>query len=161
MQHDNLIQRADSNAREKDSIFIVHGRDDNVKLAVTLFLERFGLIPIILNEQINRGKTIIEKFEEFAKKAKFAVVLLTPDDKCHAIEGTEVEFRARQNVIYELGYFSSALGRANTFVIKKGNIDIPSDMFGIVYEPFETENWRLKLAKELKAAGYQIDLNKL
>jgi Predicted nucleotide-binding protein containing TIR -like domain len=141
-----------------DSVFLVHGRDDGSKHAVARFLEQIGLKPIILNEQINRGKTVIEKFEAYAKRAHFAVILMTPDDSCLSEDSSASKHRARQNVLYELGYFTAALGRANTFVFKKGDIDIPSDIFGIVYEPYdEGGGWKARLAKELQAAGYQIN----
>lgn len=141
----------------KDSVFLVHGRDEGIKHAVARFLEQIGVKPIILNEQINRGQTVIEKFEKFASKAHFAVILLTPDDSCSTQDCSEPKYRARQNVLYELGFFTAHLGRANTFVFKKGDIDIPSDIFGIIYEPYdEGGGWKLRLAKELKAAGYHV-----
>lgn len=141
-----------------DSVFLVHGRDDGVKNDVARFLEKIGLSPIILNEQINRGQTVIEKFENFAAKAHFAVILLTPDDSCSSPDSSDIKLRARQNVLYELGYFTAALKRANTFVLKKGDIDIPSDIFGILYEPYDTGGgWKLKLVQELNAAGYHVN----
>ena len=79
-------------------VFIVHGRDEEMKQAVARIISKLNLEPIILHEQPDGGRTIIEKFEKYAD-VDFAVILLTPDDLCEGMH------RARQNVIMELGYF--------------------------------------------------------
>src|SRR5690606_12147790 len=84
-------------------IFIVHGHDDGAREAVARFLERIGLEAVILHEQANQGRTIIEKVVAHSDVG-FAVVLLTPDDEGCA-KGGKPEPRARQNVLLELGYF--------------------------------------------------------
>jgi predicted nucleotide-binding protein len=90
------------------------------------------------------------------------VVLLTPDDIGY-LSGEEraPRLRARQNVIFELGFFVGSLGRNRVCVLKKGDIELPSDWLGIVYMPLEDLGWQLELARELRAAGFDIDLNKL
>jgi predicted nucleotide-binding protein len=87
---------------------------------------------------------------------------MTPDDLGYPI-GKEEEktHRPRQNVVLELGYFAAHLGRSKTFVLTKGNIEMPSDIFGLIHEQMDkSEGWKIRLARELKAAGFQIDLNK-
>ena len=106
--------------------------------------------------------TVIEKFEDFASRAGFAVVLMTPDD-CGYPEGQEElkKMRPRQNVVLELGYFTAKLGRNKTLVLTRGEIEMPSDILGLVYEPMDrSEGWKMRLARELKAAGFAVDLNK-
>lgn len=144
-----------------NSVFIVHGHDDASKQRVARFLEQIGTPAVILQEQTNKGMTVPEKLELFAARAGFAVVLITPDDVGAAAEKPrQKRFRARQNVVMELGYFTARLGRSKVFVLVKGDIEMPSDFLGIVYEPFDdADGWKLRLAKELKAAGYRIDLN--
>ena len=145
-----------------NSVFLVHGHDEGAMHAVARFLEQLGVVPVILQEQINRGMTVIEKFEDFASRAGFAVVLMTPDDLGHAV-GVEQDkkHRPRQNVVLELGYFAAKLGRDKTFVLLKGEIEMPSDVLGLVYETMDrSEGWKIRLARELKAAGFSIDLNK-
>lgn len=146
----------------KNSVFLVHGHNEGSKHAVARFLEQIGVTPVILHEQINRGMTIIEKFEEFASRAGFAVILMTPDDYGYPVgKDSEIKSRPRQNVVLELGYFVARLGRDKTFVLVKGDIEMPSDVFGIVYEPLDDNHgWKMKLAAELTAAGFTIDLNK-
>lgn len=146
----------------ENSVFLVHGQDEGAKQGVARFLEQLGIRPVILQEQINRGMTVIEKFEDFAKRAGFAVVLMTPDDFGYAVNREqEKRYRARQNVVLELGYFAAKLGRDKTFVLTKGDVEIPSDILGIVYQPMDSsEGWKMRLARELKAAGFQIDLNR-
>ncbi|MEO3693688.1 nucleotide-binding protein [Roseateles paludis] len=146
---------------KENSVFIVHGHDEGTKHLVARFLEKLGVTPVILQEQINRGMTVIEKFEDFASRAGFAVVLMTPDDFGYAAgKEEERKFRPRQNVILELGYFVGRLGRDKTIVLVKGNIDMPSDVLGLVYEPIDSgEGWKIRVAKELKAAGFSVSLD--
>ena len=146
----------------QNSVFLVHGHDEGAKHGVARFLEQLGVTPVILQEQINRGMTVIEKFEDFAARAGFAVILMTPDDYGYPVnEEQKKQHRPRQNVVLELGYFAAKLGRSKTFVLTKGDVEMPSDILGLMYEPMDrSEGWKMKLARELKAAGFQIDLNK-
>jgi len=146
----------------KNSVFLVHGHDEGAMHGVARFLEQLGVAPVILQEQINRGMTVIEKFEDFADRAGFAVVLMTPDDYGYPVSAEEEKkHRPRQNVVLELGYFAAKLGRERTFVLTKGSIEMPSDVLGLVYEPMDrSEGWKLKLARELKAAGFDVDFNR-
>ena len=146
-------------------VFIVHGHDDGLKQAVARFLETLGLEVVILHEQPNQGKTIIEKLETHSSEVDigYAVVLLTPDDvgKLASDKGATSP-RARQNVILELGYFMGKLGRARVCALHSGGMELPTDYQGVLYIPLdESSGWKLKLANELKAAGFDIDLNKL
>ena len=135
-------------------IFVVHGHDEAAKMSVARFLEQMAFEPIVLNEQSNQGRTIIEKIEAF-RDVGFAVVLLTPDDDCSA-EGKQTQ-RARQNVILELGYFTAFLGRSKVCVLRKGNAELPSDMLGVGWIEFDMRGaWKIDVAKELKEAGYAI-----
>jgi hypothetical protein len=140
-------------------VFIVHGHDDGAREAVARFLERIGLEPLILHEQANRGRTIIEKFEAH-RDVGFAVVVLTPDDEgCE--RGGMPRPRARQNVVLELGYFVGVLGRHKVCALRRGDVEIPSDFTGVVYVPLDEANgWKQALGRELEAAGFQIDWKK-
>lgn len=142
-------------------VFIVHGHDEAPRETVARFLEGLGLEVIILHEQTNRGMTIIEKLEAFAKVG-FAVVLFTPDDVGRAKHDPVDRPRARQNVVLELGYFMGLLGRGRVCAIRKGDIEWPSDYGGVVWTSFDDAGgWRQALAQELDAAGYDIDFNKV
>lgn len=139
-------------------VFIVHGHAEAVNQEVARTIEKLGLEAIILREQPNSGKTIIEKFEEYAKDVNFAVILLTADDK---IEGEDT-FRARQNVIFEMGYFMGALGRPNVICMLQENVEKPGDIDGVVYTMIDKAGvWKYSLVKELKACGYDVDANKV
>lgn len=148
--------------REKSKrIFIVHGHDAAARESVARFLEKIDLEVVILHEQANQGRTIIEKVEANSDVG-FAVVLLTPDDEGRGLGQDKLEPRARQNVLLELGYFIAKLGRPNVCALKKGNLEIPSDFAGVVWTPMDDNGgWKSELAKELKAAGYEIDWNKV
>ena len=143
-------------------IFLVHGRDEGAKNTVARFLENLDLQPVILDEQANRGQTIIEKFESHSDVG-FAIVLLTPDDE-GALRGGEKNgrHRARQNVIFELGFFIGRLGRQRVCALTKGSaMEIPSDYSGVVYIPLnEGGGWQMALVKELKSAGFDVDANR-
>ncbi len=141
-------------------VFLVHGHDEAVKFAVARFLEKLGLEPVILHEQPNKGQTVIEKFEANSD-VRFAVVLLTPDDEGRATTGKDLKPRARQNVILELGYFIGKLRRARVCALYKEGVELPSDIHGVIYVPYDgAGGWRFELAKELKAAGIDVDLNR-
>jgi predicted nucleotide-binding protein len=142
------------------NVFVVHGHDDGMKQEVARFLQKLALVPVILHEQANQGRTIIEKFEGHADVG-FAVVLLTPDDRGGPIDGGDPnQLRARQNVILELGYFIGALGRRNVCALYAQGVELPSDLSGVLYVPIDSGGaWRLQLAREIKASGIDIDLN--
>jgi predicted nucleotide-binding protein len=140
-------------------VFLVHGHDKAVTETVARFLEKLDLHPIILHEQPSMGRTVIEKFEAHADVG-FAVVLLTPDDMGGLAAGGELRPRARQNVILELGYFIGRLSRARVCALYVEGVEIPSDIHGVVYVPYDAAGgWRLKLANEIRAAGLAVDLN--
>jgi predicted nucleotide-binding protein len=142
-------------------VFVVHGRDHEPKEAVARFLESLGFEAVILHEQANQGRTVIEKVEAHAD-VDFAIVLLTPDDVGRAKDDAELAPRPRQNVLLELGYFIGRLGRENVCALKRGQLEVPSDFAGVVWEEFDpTGAWRTVLGRELQAAGHQIDWNKI
>jgi predicted nucleotide-binding protein len=144
-----------------NDIFIVHGRNEGIEAEVSNFLRRLNLDPIILHEQANKGKTVIEKFERFSN-VRAAVVLFTADDIGKYKDDEEYECRARQNVIFEAGYFIGKLGRENTIILYETRLKIPSDLEGYIYITLDSnKRWHLDLAKELKAIGFDIDLNNL
>jgi predicted nucleotide-binding protein len=134
-------------------IFIVHGHDNEPKEAVARFLSSLGYEPVILHEQANKGRTIIQKFREEASDVGFAIVLMSADDQM-----ADGKLRARQNVILELGFFLGKLGPDRVAAIVKGQVERPSDFDGVVYISFN-EGWKVAVAKELQAAGYEIDWN--
>lgn len=152
-------QRGGSNVGSNSrKVFVVHGHDEGMKSSVARFLEKLDLQPIILHEQPNGGKTIIEKFEANADVA-FAVVLISPDD-----EGNEkgkkdkLQSRARQNVILELGYFIGRLGRAHVCALQSGDIETPTDVLGVLYVPYDLNGgWKIQLVKEIRAAGISLE----
>lgn len=141
-------------------VFIVHGHDEGARESVARFLEKIGFVPIILHEQANKGRTVIEKVEANSDVG-FAVVLLTPDDQ-GAATGGDPEPRARQNVLLELGFFLGRLGRDRVCALKRGHVEIPSDFAGVVWEKMdENGGWKQSLARELQAVGHNVDWNKI
>lgn len=147
-----------------NKVFIVHGHDKATKEAVARFLEHLDLDVVILHERPNKGRTIIEKLlEESDIDVGYAVVLLTPDDvgKLASKEG-EASPRARQNVILELGLFLAKLGRQRVHALYKEGVEVPTDYLGVLYTPLDDAGaWQVKLATELQAVGFDVDLNKL
>lgn len=148
------VQRAIGGSVKKQlpRSFIVHGHDTATKLELKNYLQNvLGFPePIILHEQPSLGRTIIEKFEAYASRADLAFVLLTPDDKMASEgENDDEKRRARQNVIFELGYFLGVFGRQSgrVFLLHKGPLDLPSDLSGVVY---------IDISKGIAAAGDNI-----
>lgn len=150
-----LPERSGPAARK---VFIVHGHDEGARESVARFLEQLAFEAVILHEQANQGRTVIEKIEAHGDVG-FAVVLLTPDD-LGGVPAEPPRPRARQNVLLELGYFIGRLGRARVCALKRGDVEVPSDFGGVVYEPFDNGGgWKQALGRELQAAGFDIDWN--
>jgi hypothetical protein len=134
---DTLTQGALS-AKKSRKVFIVHGHDGELKEATARLVTNLGLEPIILHEQPNQGQTIIEKFDRHAQQVGFAIVLLSADDvggpkdaspKFLGVDHTHrvgdpimkasssLQPRARQNVVFELGFFFGSLGRGRVCAV--------------------------------------------
>jgi len=142
-------------------VFLVHGHNREYPETVARFLEKLKLKPIILHEQPNKGRTIIEKFVDYSD-VSFAVILLTGDDRGGLLDAPveEQHLRARQNVILELGFFLGRLGRGRVCTLYAEGVEIPSDYDGIVFVPLDRSGaWRLALAREIKEAQIPIDMN--
>ena len=148
--------------RNTNKVFVIHGHDESARETVARFLEQLGIEPVILHEQANKGRTIIEKFEDHTD-VTFAVVLLTPDDVGGLRhEQPDLNPRARQNVILELGFFLGKLGRQRVCALVKGHVETPSDYDGVVYTDLDSAGgWRMKLVQELKAAELDVDANRV
>ncbi len=146
-------------------VFVVHGHDEAMKQAAARMLEQLGLKPVILHEHPNKGRTIIEKFTDYSDVG-FAVVLLSPDDFGYSKDQPpdSAKPRARQNVVFELGFFIGKIGRSRVAALYRehASFEKPSDFEGVAYTAFDSAgNWRFEIAKELKACGYDVDANKL
>lgn len=142
-------------------VFVVHGHNQELLQTVARFLERMDFDPIILFEQEGRGQTIIEKLERHSS-VPFAVVLMTADDLGKGAREEKCKPRARQNVVLELGYFIGKLDRSKVAVLYEESVEMPSDYHGVEYIPLDrNQAWKVRLAKELRAAGFPVDMNKL
>ena len=161
---DELYQEPAKNASRKltNKVFVVHGHDELLKNEVENFLRSLGLDPIVLHRQPDQGKTLIEKFEHHSDVG-YAFILLTPDDIAYSAnqeplldEKRTKEQRARQNVIFEFGFFVGKLDRSRVCCLYKGSVALPSDLGGLVYKKIEGtfDSQAYAIIKELKAAGY-------
>nr|WP_228537712.1 nucleotide-binding protein [Nocardia sp. XZ_19_231] len=140
-------------------IFIIHGHHNGFKQEVARFIQKItGNEPVILNEQVSSGQTIIEKFEKHASQAAYAVALATADDEGKAkTETGDHKTRARQNVIFELGFFVGSISRSRVALLYETGVELPSDIAGIVTIRLDDSGgWHVALAKELKEAGIAI-----
>ena len=154
-----LTVPGESGTEQRTRVFLVHGHDNELKETVARFLEHLLLSVVILFELPDRFETIIEKFEQYSNVA-YAVILLTPDDVGSARRGGKSKPRARQNVILELGYFLGALGRSRVCALVDGQVELPSDLAGILTIGVDPHGaWKMRLATELRAAGIDVDLN--
>jgi predicted nucleotide-binding protein len=152
-------QRVRANSRQA---FVVHGHDEGARESVARFLEKVDLKPIILHERPSKGRTLITKFREESADIGFAIVLMTPDDRGAEVGEPATRQRSRQNVVFEPGFFIGRLGPERVAALVKGNIERPSDFDGVVYIDLDDAGgWRQQLGRELGAAGYEIDWNKV
>jgi predicted nucleotide-binding protein len=136
-------------------VFLVHGHDEGSAQTVARFVEKLGLEIVILHEHANEGRTLIEKFLAHAEGVDFAIALWTADDEGHARTEENLKPRARQNVVFETGFFIGALGRERVCVIYEPGIELPSDYVGVIYVP--KSDWKAQLLRELRAAKLPVD----
>jgi predicted nucleotide-binding protein len=148
-------------------VFVVYGHDQTVRDQLEAMLRRWGLDPVIFDQLPSEGATLIEKLENYVTNVGFAVVLATPDDVGHPRNKEDQKaFRARQNVVLELGMLLAHLGRKKVAILLKDQetMERPSDIQGLIYIPFKTDLPKeagLLLAKEMTAQGYRIDVAKI
>lgn len=155
----SLVKKVDA---ENRNVFVVHGRDHAIRDEVQRVLHSLSIPTIVLEKEGDAGQTVVEKFEREAARCEYAIIICSPDDEGHlrpktkkAGPITDLRPRARQNVVLELGYFLALLGRKNVFMLHTGNIEQPSDLAGVIYQPGSI-NWQQKLVRELRDAGFVI-----
>lgn len=148
-------------------VFVVYGHDITARTQLEAMLRRWDLDPLILDQLPSEGQTIIEKLERYTGgEVRFAVVLATPDDIGYAkAKEDEKKFRARQNVVLELGLLLKQLGRPKVAILIKNQdqMERPSDIQGLIYLPFrdDVEEVKLTLAKEMTAQGIPIEIKRV
>ena len=162
----SVRRRVGPRAGSARKVFVVHGHDHALKSDVEVFLRNIGLEPVVLHREVDEGQTLIEKFEHHAD-VDYAIILLTPDDVgCAAAEMSKpedersYEQRARQNVIFEFGFFAGRLRRSNLCCVYKRGVALPSDLTGFVYKEIRSsiEEVGYALIKEFQAAGLKLDM---
>lgn len=165
-----LIIRTQKTSSERKEfsrrVFIVHGHDGELKNELARFLERLDFDPIILHEQPDKGQTIFTKLNAEMADVGFAFVILSPDDVgALAARNDQLKGRARQNVVFEHGLFAGHLTPQRVCAIRRGEVEVPSDLHGVLYktvpEGGSIRSIALELVNELQAAGYIVDANKL
>jgi predicted nucleotide-binding protein len=150
------------NEQEKPPVFLVHGRDRRRHEVVLTVTRIWGSEPIVLEDSGGYGGTIIENFERETSEVAYAIVLLTGDDEGRLRGEMELKSRARQNVIFELGYFFGKLGRKRVAVLIESKIERPTDIDGLRYIALDDRNgWKIDLAKAMREAGLEVDLNRV
>ncbi|MBB6328871.1 putative nucleotide-binding protein [Algoriphagus iocasae] len=155
-----------NNQKAPEEVFVVYGHDTTAKTQLEAMLRRWNVEPIILDQLPSEGKTIIEKLENYTERASFCIVLATPDDEGHRKDHPEEKaYRARQNVVLELGMMLSKLGRDRVAILLRNQDETerPSDIHGLIYIPFKDDiaEVALPLAKEMSTKGYSIDIKRL
>lgn len=147
---------------DNNKIFIVHGHDSNTRNEVELLVKQLRFEPVVLFKQPNLGDTIIEKLLRESSEAAFAIVLYTKCDEGKAVEEDDLKPRARQNVVFEHGLMCGLLGRKHVVALVEEGVEIPGDLSGIVYITLDAaKRWQFDVAREMKASGLAVDLNKL
>jgi len=157
---DNATDNETNDKMNQDfsKVFIVHGHNEALKQEVARLIEKQSIDPIILHEQPNKGATIIEKFERNSDVGA-AICLFTADDTGKAKKEDTEKDRARQNVVFEAGFFMGSLGRNRVIILADHGVELPSDLKGVVYTG--TSSWQLNLLRELRAIGFSVDYNLL
>lgn len=165
----NIIEHTAQTVRKEEknrNVFVVYGHDLNARTQLEAMLRRWDIEPLIIDQLVSSGQTIIEKLEENTDKVQFGIVLATPDDIGYSKGKEECKkYRVRQNVILELGMLPSKVGRSKVAILlsQAEEMEKPSDIDGLIYIPFtnNVEEAKVSLAKELQRNGYEIDITKL
>lgn len=158
----NSHTHSESDVKYNNKVFIVHGHDNEAKQELARVLEKSGFEAIILHEQPNAGKTIIEKIERFSDVG-YAIILYTECDKGRDknLPMDLEKSRARQNVVFEHGYLIAKLGRDHVCALVKGDVETPGDISGVVYVPMDENGaWKMQLAIDMQDVGLSVDMNK-
>lgn len=164
MEKQSVMETTDR--KDSHRIFIVHGHDSDLRTQVENFVRQLDYEPIVLFKRPSMGGTIIEKIEREAGDVAFAIVLYTAcdlgNDKTKVVSMTDLNSRARQNVVFEHGYMCALLGRSRVCAVVEEGVEIPGDLSGVVYVPYDDKGqWRLNVVREMQAAGLDADANKL
>ena len=152
------------NAETQRNVFISYGHDEEAKITVAKFVENLGLKVTDLHEQPRNDLTVIENLEKYADDTGFAIALLTPDDVGALKDEADRQLnpRARQNVLLELGYFIGKLNPNQVCLLYKEGVELPSYIRDVAYVPMDSaDGWKLKLCKEMQNAGFPVDMNKI
>ena len=161
-----LLSGTTASSIQNRKVFVVYGHDNNARTQLEAMLRRWDLEPLILDQLISSGQTIIEKLEEYTQQANFGIVLATPDDIGYPKnDQSKKKYRVRQNVVLELGMLLSRIGREKVAILlsQAEDMEKPSDIDGLIYIPFKdnVEGTKLSLAKEMQNNGYTLDIAKL
>ena len=161
-----LLSGTTASSIQNRKVFVVYGHDDNARTQLEAMLRRWDLEPLILDQLISSGQTIIEKLEEYTQQANFGIVLATPDDIGYPKnDESKKQYRVRQNVVLELGMLLSRIGRDKVAILlsQAEDMEKPSDIDGLIYIPFKDniEETKLSFAKEMQNNGYALDIAKL
>ena len=161
-----LLSDTPISSTQNRKVFVVYGHDNHARTQLEAMLRRWDLEPLILDQLISSGQTIIEKLEEYTQQANFGIVLATPDDIGYPKnDETKKQYRVRQNVVLELGMLLSKIGREKIAILlsQAEDMEKPSDIDGLIYIPFKdnVEETKLSLAKEMQNNGYALDIAKL
>ena len=149
----------------RSKVFNSHGHDEEARTTVAEFVENLGLNVTVLNEQPNNDPTVIDNLERYADDTGFAIVLLTPDDVGALKDEADRQLnpRARQNVLLELGYLIGKLNPNQVCILYKDGVELPSDIHGVVlYVPMDSADaWKLKLSQGMRNAGLLVDTSQV
>ncbi len=160
------LLKAPASVSNNRKVFVVYGHDMNARTQLEAMLRRWDLEPLIIDQLVSSGNTIIEKLEEYTDKVDFGIVLATPDDIGYAKNNEDKKkYRVRQNVVLELGMLLAKVGRSKVAILlsQAEDMEKPSDIDGLIYIPFKdnVEESKVSLAKELQRNGYSLDISKL
>ena len=152
------------NEETRRKVFISHGHDEEAITTVAEFVENLGLKVTVLDEQLGNDLTVIDNLERYADDTGFAIALLTPDDVGALKDEADRQLnpRARQNVLFELGYFIGKLNPNRVCLLYKEGVELPSGIRDVAYVPMDSADaWKLKLRQGMRNAGLPIDMSQV
>lgn len=142
------------NGAEPAVVFITHGRNKRHLTRIQHILATMRVVPVFVLEDMTGTRSFIEMIEAH-RRIDFAVCVLSGDDEGRRKEDPDLKTRARQNVVFEVGYFCGKIGRSNVVLVVDEDVEMPSNIANtkVLSISESADKLRRSFAQAFSAAG--------
>jgi predicted nucleotide-binding protein len=133
--------RVKKRIRKAAKVWLIHGGRSAVWTQVGNFVANQLSLPCIEFNDSNAERIDIKgRVEAMAASSRIAIAVMTAEDQT---AGGRV--RARQNVVHEIGLAQGCLGFDRVIIMREEGVEDFSNMDGLVYVPFQSDNVHVAL----------------